>query len=157
LPAFLQHDREVLMIRGSCLCGAVRFEVARVAGPFELCHCSRCRKVSGGAHLAGIYVETEHYRLLSGRELIREFALPVREQPPAYCTFFCSRCGSPTPEPAPRGAWTEIPAGLLDDDPGLRPDRHIFVDYAAPWDGALDALPRLTKDELHALRSRGSE
>jgi hypothetical protein len=32
------------MIRGSCLCGGVTFEIERAVGPFELCHCSRCRK-----------------------------------------------------------------------------------------------------------------
>jgi hypothetical protein len=37
------------MMRGSCLCGGVRFEVDRAVGPFELCHCSRCRKASGSA------------------------------------------------------------------------------------------------------------
>jgi hypothetical protein len=34
-------------IKGSCLCGGVRFELDRAAGPFEICHCNRCRKVSG--------------------------------------------------------------------------------------------------------------
>ena len=37
------------MIRGSCLCGAIRYEIA---GPFEdmrHCHCSRCRKAHGAA------------------------------------------------------------------------------------------------------------
>lgn len=27
------------MIRGSCLCAGVKFEIVRVVGPFELCHC----------------------------------------------------------------------------------------------------------------------
>ena len=35
------------MIRGSCLCGGVKFEITRATGPFELCHCSRCRKANG--------------------------------------------------------------------------------------------------------------
>ena len=44
------------MIRGGCLCGAIRFEVARFVGPFELCHCSRCRSASGSAFMAMIGV-----------------------------------------------------------------------------------------------------
>jgi hypothetical protein len=35
-----------------------------------------------------------------------------------------------------------IPAGTLDDDPGLRPQRHIFVDVKAPWFDIADGLPR---------------
>jgi len=35
-----------------------------------------------------------------------------------------------------------IPAGTLDDDPGLRPQRHIFVDFKAEWFDITDGLPR---------------
>jgi len=44
------------MIRGSCLCGGVKFEITRAVGPFELCHCARCRKASGSAFVAGLGV-----------------------------------------------------------------------------------------------------
>ena len=40
------------MIMGRCLCGGVRFEIVQAVGPFELCHCNRCRKVSGSAFAA---------------------------------------------------------------------------------------------------------
>ncbi|MFT5012829.1 MAG: hypothetical protein ACI9HA_001484 [Dinoroseobacter sp.] len=36
------------VIHGSCLCGSVRFEIDRAEGPFEIRHCNRCRKLSGG-------------------------------------------------------------------------------------------------------------
>jgi hypothetical protein len=38
-----------------------------------------------------------------------------------------------------------IPAGTIDDHPGLRPQRHIFVDFTAAWFEITDALPRLAK------------
>jgi hypothetical protein len=44
------------MFHGSCLCGGVRFEIERFVGPFELCHCTRCRKVSGSAYLTWLGV-----------------------------------------------------------------------------------------------------
>jgi hypothetical protein len=146
------------MIRGSCLCGGVRFEVNSTAGPFELCHCSRCRKVSGSAFMAGIYVRTADFRLLQGADLVSSYDAPILESPPAYRTYFCSRCGSPVPEPAPANRWLEIPAGALDDDPQVRPDKHIFVDFASPWYEIADALPRFTKQQLieHRTRAKGS-
>lgn len=142
------------MIRGSCLCGAVRFELERAAGPFELCHCSRCRKASGSAYMAGIGVRTSEFRFVQGREQIGVFELPVRERPPAYCRPFCRVCGSLTPMPEMHGRWTEIPAGLLDDDPGLRPDRHIFVEHRPAWTPRGDGLPELDRPALLALRAR---
>jgi len=142
------------MVRGSCLCGAVRFEVDRLTGPFELCHCGRCRKASGSAYLAGIGARTSDFRFVQGREHIEVFELPVREQPPGYRRPFCRICGSPLPEPDPSGPWCEIPAGLLEDDPGARPDRHIFVEHRAPWTPTGDGLPELDKEALLALRAR---
>jgi hypothetical protein len=142
------------MIRGSCLCGEVRFEIDRAVGPFELCHCSRCRKASGSAFVAGLGVRVEDFSLLAGAELIRAYEAPVLETPPPYRSAFCSRCGSPVPDPPPDATWFEIPAGLLDDDPELRPDKHIFIECKSPWFPISDALPQLTKAQLIELRKR---
>ena len=140
------------MIRGSCLCGAVRFEIERAVGPFELCHCRRCRKLTGSVFAAAVGVLARDFRLLEGANLIRTFEAPILAAPPAYRSSFCSRCGSQVPNPEPDATWFEIPAGLLDDDPGARPDRHIFVELQAPWFEIADALPQLDKAALVALR-----
>ncbi len=140
------------MIQGSCLCGGVRFEIVRAVGPFELCHCRRCRKASGSAFVAGLGVRTEDFRLLAGSDVITTYEAPILERPPAYRTSFCSRCGSPVPNPAPDAEWFEIPAGLLDDDPVLRPDKHIFVELKAPWFEITEDLPQYDKRRLAALR-----
>jgi len=136
------------LIRGSCLCGGVQFEVDRAVGPFELCHCSRCRKASGSAFVAGLGVRVQDFRLLSGAGLIRTYEAPIRERPPGYCVAFCSRCGSPVPSPPDDATWFEISAGLLDDDPGVRPDKHIFVESKSAWFSISDSLPQLTKAQL---------
>lgn len=143
-----------MAILGSCLCGGVRFEVERVAGPFELCHCNRCRKVSGSAFAAGVGVKASDYRLLAGAELIRDYEAPILEKPPAYRVSFCTRCGSTVPNPAPSDKWLEIAAGLFEDDPGVAPDKHIFVEHVAPWFHIHDHLPRYTKAELIELRRK---
>jgi hypothetical protein len=144
------------MMRGSCLCGGVRFEIADVVGPFELCHCRRCRKASGSAFTAMVGVRAADFRLLSGRELIARYEAPLLRNPPPYTTFFCSRCGSAVPNPEPPEKWFEIPAGVLDDDPGLRPDRHILIELKAPWDEISDGLPQYDGPRLRELRKQQS-
>jgi hypothetical protein len=104
---------EAATIRGSCLCGGVRFEIARAAGPFELCHCPRCRKATGSAVAAALGVDTSDYHLLAGAELICRYELPVRMDPPGYRVAFCSVCGSPVPDPPPGATWFEVPGGTL--------------------------------------------
>jgi hypothetical protein len=144
------------MIHGSCLCGGVRFEFTKPAGPFEICHCTRCRKVTGSAFFSGLYVRVEDFRLVEGKELITNYEAPILREPPAYRVSFCSRCGSPVPNPGGGSGLIEIPAGLLDDDPAMKPDKHIFVELKSPWFEITDHLlqydlPALTK--LRALTS----
>jgi hypothetical protein len=141
------------MVQGSCLCGQVKFEVSEFAGPFELCHCNRCRKVSGSAFLAGVYVKTEAFRYLQGTELIKSFEAPLLENPPAYRSCFCGECGSPVPDPMRESSMVEIPAGLLDGNPGLKADKHIFIEHKAPWFEIKDALSQFDKTELRNFRS----
>lgn len=136
------------MVRGSCLCGGIEFEIVRAAGPFELCHCSRCRKVSGSAFMAGLGVRRDQFQLLCGSELISRYEAPLLDVPPTYQVCFCSRCGSPVPEPEGTGEWMEIPAGLLDGNPEMQPDKHIFVELKAPWFSFTDKLPKLDKQAL---------
>jgi hypothetical protein len=145
------------LLRGSCLCGGVQFEAARAVGPFELCHCPRCRKASGSAFVAGLGVRVRDFRLVSGTELIRSYEAPVRERPPGYRVDFCSRCGSPVPNPPANADWFEIAAGLFDSDPMLRPDKHIFVECKSQWFPISDALPQLTKAQLVELRRQAHE
>jgi hypothetical protein len=138
---------------GGCLCGAVRFRVRRFVGPFELCHCNRCRKATGSAFAAMIGVRVEDFAFLSGQELVASYEAPILQEPPAYRTAFCSRCGSPAPNPEPTAAWLEIHAGLLDGDPGLKPERHILVEHKASWYEIEDLLPQLEREALARLRA----
>ena len=138
-----------MAIRGSCLCGGVTFEIDKAVGPVEFCHCNRCRKLSGSNAMLAIGVNTEAYRFLTGSELVKTYAAPILYSTPAYHSTFCSNCGCPVPTPNPEGDWFEIAAGLFDDDPGIRPDKHIFVELTPAWDEICDGLPQYTKEELY--------
>ena len=93
------------------------------------CHCSLCRKQSGSASCVGVYISPDQFRWLAGEDQIQ-----VYERPPGWRTAFCRVCGSPLPEPGVTGQVLGIPAGLLDQDPGIGVGFHIFVGSKAPWD-----------------------
>ena len=38
-----------------------------------------------------------------------------------------------------------VPAGLLDDDPQIKPELSIFWDELAPWLIGMDAIPKLSE------------
>ena len=57
-------------IRGSCLCGDIRFEIDGKFGAAGQCHCSKCRKVSGTDGNAVFYAPAASFRWLAGEDLI---------------------------------------------------------------------------------------
>jgi hypothetical protein len=77
------------------------------------------------------------FHWVSGRSLVKTYEAPVLSTPPGYRRTLCSG-----PVPAVEEDTINIPAGTLDDDPGLRPQRHIFVDRKAAWFDIGDRLPR---------------
>jgi hypothetical protein len=111
--------------------------------------------VTGSAFAALISVPRSNFRLLSGLDSIHVYEAPVLEKPPGYRSSFCSRCGSPVPDAHSESPFLDIPAGTLDDDPGVEPDKHIFVELRAPWFAISDTLAQLTKEQL-ALHRAGA-
>jgi hypothetical protein len=116
----------------------VRFEYGRAVTQVGMCHCSQCRKVSGVASNAVIVVPEAELCWLAGEELRQ-----VYRKPSGWSTTFCRSCGSPLPQKLPGAAAYWVPAGLLDDDPGLRIGGHIFVGSKAPWDEIAGDAPQL--------------
>src|SRR3954469_3734741 len=127
-------------VSGSCLCGGVRFEVDLPFRRANHCHCEFCRKHSGTFGLTQGRIPREQFRLLAGEELIRAYRPPDGGKGKA----FCGECGSSLfGGDWPEGDEVSIRLGSFDDDPGVRPQAHVFVDSRAPWDVLPDAgLPR---------------
>ena len=126
---------------GSCLCGAVRFEIVGDFENFYLCHCRHCRKDTGSAHGANLFSSTATLKWLSGEEEVRAFNLPNTRH--RHC--FCTTCGSALPDMQMDGKLLKVPAGSLDTDVPIRPDAHIFFASKANWDEALQQIPKVTR------------
>lgn len=135
-------------IRGSCLCGGVKFEITGPLSSPLNCHCSRCRKQQhGAAFRSRVRVQINDFRWLEGQELVR-----YHERPSGFERGFCSACGSPIVNRAGPN-WqksAEFPGTLYEygvplailDNPPVRPACHVFVGSKAPWFEITDDLPR---------------
>ena len=129
--------------RGSCLCRAVEYQFSGKPYVFQYCHCSRCRKFTGSAHAANIIVNPKDFRWLKGEDQVGRYEYPGARH---YATCFCKRCGSSLPWLAQSGASVVIPAGTLDEDPGVRPSQNIYWQSRATWRENVEQLPQY--DEL---------
>jgi len=126
------------MLSGSCLCGAIRYEIDGKIGPVGHCHCVTCRKAQGGAFVTNAPVRSKYFRLTSGADSVAEF-----ESSSGKKRCFCRTCGSPLwshRESEPE--IVRIRLGLLDSDPERRPLAHVWVSEKAPWYDITDDLPR---------------
>ncbi len=124
------------MARSSCLCGTVAWEID---GPFASmyhCHCSMCRKFHGTAFGTYLAAPAAGLRWLRGEDCVTRYTSSPGSQRP-----FCGRCGSGVAGAPDRGL-VYTPAGCLDEDPGIRPQAHIFVASKAPWHPIRDGLER---------------
>ncbi len=130
-------------VSGSCLCGSVTYEVGGNLGIFQYCNCSRCRKFTGSAFASNLLVSPKDFRWTGGEANVGRFELPnVRH----FATSFCKHCGSSLPWLAQSGRAVVVPAGTLDEDPGIRPFQNIYCASRAVWYTDPVSLPEY--DEL---------
>ncbi len=124
------------MIRGGCYCGAVKYEIAGRLLIFANCHCPDCRKFSGSAFSSVLAVVEKGFKVTSGEENLVPYA-----SSPGKHRYFCKTCGCHVFARAEqRPGMVLVRAGSLDDDPGMRPQCHIWVNAKAPWHEIHDSL-----------------
>jgi hypothetical protein len=135
-------------IRGSCLCGGVKFEITGPLSSPLNCHCSQCRKQHGAPFRSRVRVQAEDFRWLQGEHLIKYY-----EGRGGILRGFCRECGSPIVN-RPTSKWKHaakspgalsqygVALAILDDDPPVRPACHVFVGSKAPWFEITDDLPQ---------------
>jgi hypothetical protein len=132
-------------LEGSCLCGGVRFEVTQDFERISQCHCTSCKKISGGTGTVSGRVRTDAIRILTGEELLRTF-----QPAEGVAKTFCSACGSNLFG----GGWPTTPhasvrLSALDSAFDRKPEAHIFVRSVAPW----ETLPDDGAERFDALSS----
>jgi len=126
------------VLSGSCLCGGVRYQIDGALSGALNCHCSMCRKAHGAAFRSRAGVRATDFHWVQGEELVTWY-----ETSPGTHRGFCRACGTKLLsrfdfDPSVYG----LPLGALDDDPGVKPARHVFVAFKAPWFEITDTLPQ---------------
>ncbi|MDH3645982.1 MAG: GFA family protein [Gammaproteobacteria bacterium] len=74
---------------GSCLCGAVKFEIGLPTKWCSHCHCSLCRRAHGAGFVTWVGVYAERFSITAGESELRRY----RSSSEAIRSF-CGSCGS---------------------------------------------------------------
>jgi hypothetical protein len=123
-----------MALRGSCQCGGVRFEVPDTFAPRTFCHCTTCKKLSGGVGTANGRVAGDEVTILAGEDLLRTY-----QPDEGSAKTFCSVCGSNLFG----GGWPDsdqasVRLSAIDDPVPGRPTKHIFTRSVASWESLPD-------------------
>ncbi|MBT2372181.1 GFA family protein [Pseudomonas fluorescens] len=119
------------LFQGSCLCGAVRYEILSRPKALTHCHCNQCRKSHGAAFASYGSVLRSDLNLVQGAESIKSY--PSSE---SVLRQFCVECGSSLFWSRSQGEfaqWVSIAMGTLDSTFTADKQIHTKVEFKATW------------------------
>jgi hypothetical protein len=123
------------MHHGSCLCGAISFEVAGELPAPDACHCSQCRRQSG--HYWASTDVARDALTIRGAGQLTWYASSERVR-----RGFCAVCGSALFwDPIGRGT-IAVAMGAFTTPTGTRLAKHIFVADKGDYYEIADGLPQ---------------
>jgi hypothetical protein len=133
---------------GSCICGAVRFHITAPVTEVNACHCSMCRKWSGGVFM-GLLIPQDGVQI-EGQDAMRLYtSSPWAER------AFCGTCGSNlfyrVTEEGPMQGDYHIGLGSLDDANGIALTTEYFIDLKPDGFDFAQPTQKLTTAEVEAM------
>lgn len=134
-------DETTDTFRGSCLCGAVTYEITGAPMRVAQCCCSDCQKLTGTGH-ATIAFFNEATCTIDGAVSSYE---KVADSGNTISRDFCPTCGSRLfGRGSGRPGMIGINVGSMDGDCAdrLQPQAVVFAARCHPWDLLDEALPQ---------------
>ncbi|MDH5391836.1 MAG: GFA family protein [Gammaproteobacteria bacterium] len=116
------------MIKGSCLCGAIEYEVEALFEKVFNCHCSQCRKSHGAAFATQAFAKGKSLKFIRGEQQLKEYSGH------GGIRAFCSVCGSRLMNYAPdKSLYLSVALSSVDSEHNARAIAHANVDSKAAW------------------------
>ena len=119
-------------ITGSCLCGAIRFNVTAPVTDLRACHCTSCQKASGAGGSVNAVLPSAAFQITQGTP--KRYDAKADSGRTLY-RYFCGDCGSPiySQRATEHNNLVVVRAGLFDSKEGMRIKANIWTRSAAPW------------------------
>jgi hypothetical protein len=127
-------------MKGSCLCGAIKYICDSKPLFTAVCHCAACQKSTGSAYSVVVGVRTADFKI-TGDSLKTHEGTGDSGQP-TY-RHFCSRCGSTLyAEMGSKPGLVCIKAGTLDNPCEIKPEFYVYWRDHQGWIEGVGELPK---------------
>ena len=131
------------MKEGGCLCGATRYRVSDDPVAATLCHCSSCRRASGGTNVAWAVFDNDQFEWLAGEP--RTYS-----SSPGIIWLSCPGCGTLVAyRRDSRPDHMDITTATLDDPDAFPPTVEIWVGEKIGWETLSPTLPKRERSSLN--------
>lgn len=130
------------MHSGGCLCGAVRYSFVGPPIAASLCHCTSCRRATGGPSVAWVVCDETTTEITHGE-------ISLFGSSPGVERGFCRMCGtSLTYRRDSRPGLIDFTTASLDEPDLFAPTKEIWLSERVSWEAA---NPQLTGHQRSSL------
>jgi hypothetical protein len=137
------------MIKGSCFCKAVQYELTAESQMQGLCYCTDCQIVGGSSHWASYAVAPSDFHLLQGK--LTEFAYdPGSGREVVRC--FCDQCGTQIKVVSAALGVVSVNAMTFSEPSVFSPQLTYFSASAPRWSQVETQLPKFEEMGESALQ-----
>jgi hypothetical protein len=135
-----------MIARGHCLCGAVAFTAEDVDTSIHVCHCSMCRRWSGGPAFS---VSVRSVAFEGGDHIVRFDSSAWAER------GFCDRCGTSLFYRLKKTDQYFLNMGAFEDQSSFVVTDEIYIDEKPAGYAIAGDHPRLTGEQFLASLNKG--
>ncbi|WP_299771875.1 GFA family protein [uncultured Pseudoteredinibacter sp.] len=124
-------NKDSVRYQGSCLCGAIQYEILAEPVTASHCHCKMCQKQHGAAFASYARIRRSELRYTKGQDTIKRYQSSEKVE-----RSFCSECGSNLEWGYTEGEWAHwvaIALGSFDTPYSQDIYRELHTEDKAPW------------------------
>lgn len=117
--------------RGSCLCGAIHYELLAEPLTASHCYCRMCHKQHGAAFASYARIRRSELRYSQGEDQLKRYRSSAKVE-----RVFCKQCGSNMEWGYTEGPWAEwiaLALGGFDTPYAQGISRELHQEDKAPW------------------------
>lgn len=128
------------MLKGSCLCGNIRYEVEIIPEQVFNCHCKFCRKAHGADYATVAVAKYSTFKLFDEKSSLKE-----HQNGAGGFRAFCSECGTRLMNYAPdKNMFFAIMLSTIDSPISFKPVAHANTESKANWCEPYAGIPQFS-------------